>query len=68
MERLIFLASHIVLNASRFDPAMIEGLDVAIFGRDGLRLLDETQKDALRGRSRELDNLIRQKILGVHYE
>ena len=64
VERLIFLASHIVLNANRFDPAMIEGLDVAIFGRNGLRLLDETQKDALRVRSREFDNLIRREILG----
>jgi hypothetical protein len=63
-DRLAMLAAHIVLEGSRIDCLMINGLDVAIFENSGHRLLVEEEKDKLRKRSLVLDDLIRDHLLG----
>jgi hypothetical protein len=65
VHTLQFLAAHIVLMANRFDPLMIRGLDIALFDKTGVRLLDEHQKSALRKRSSALDALIRAQLSGL---
>jgi hypothetical protein len=57
------LAAYIVLAAGRFDSLMISGLDVALFGEDGFRLLSESEKEILRSGYEELDGEIRNRLL-----
>lgn len=62
IKKLLPLASHIVLTAGRLDPLTIDGLDVALLNDGVYRLLNESEKDRLRERSRRLDLLIRQQL------
>ena len=62
MDRLIFLASHIVLTAGRETPDMIKGLDVALFCKTGYRLLGDEDKNGLVDRSEDLERAMREKI------
>jgi hypothetical protein len=62
INKLTFLASHIVLTAGQMDTAMIDGLDVALFNKAGFRLLDESQMAPLHERSGQLDALIRRHL------
>ena len=62
VERLIFLASHIVLTAHRFDKQFISGLDVAIFQKSHYHELTEKEKARLRQRSERLDKLIQTEL------
>jgi hypothetical protein len=62
IDKLAFLASHIVLTANLFEPSFIEGLDVAFFGHSGLRWLPETAKSDIRKRSKALNMAIRRGL------
>ena len=65
VSTLAFLASHIVLTAGRFDPRMIDGLDVALFRNGECEFLSEREKDELGIRSRGLHKLIRSELFKV---
>lgn len=59
---LEFLAAHMVLMASELDSLMVNGLDIAVFNRNGPLFIDEEKKRTLRKASRELDASIDQQL------
>jgi hypothetical protein len=64
VSRLKQLAAHIVLTAERVDSLMIHGLDIATIDHCGFNVLNEDEKDMLRNASKDLDALIRDRLLG----
>ena len=63
IARLKTLAAHIVLTGHAVS-GLIDGLDIATFGKDGYHWLSEEEKQPLRARSKEVDRTIRELLLG----
>ena len=63
IEKLTFLAGHIVLSAAVFDSAMIRGLDVALFRANGEHsLLTGQEKQLIREQSSALTALMHERL------
>ena len=59
IEKLKPLAATIILAGHEIDPHIIEGLDLAIFDKDGLHWIAESEKNRLRAGWMAIDDSIR---------
>ena len=63
VARLEALAAHIVLTGHAVN-GLIDGLDLATFGKDGFHWLSDEEKEPLRANSKEVDKTIRDLLIG----
>ncbi len=63
VDDLSFLAAHTVLLAGQLNSAAIQGLEILICKDGQLRRIGPNEQETLEHQSRELDDLIRQKLL-----